>query len=126
MGGKRHYFITRLISASILVPGTWSILNDQKGTGVQSELVRSAPAGMKPSDLIKTATPGPVEPVTVDLVNIAPGQYDPNNKYTRWLNGKVDFSKRNRIVSPDRLGATIRVHPVRRFGTVHFTDRQCA
>ena len=105
MAGKRNYFIIGLISASILVPGTLWILNDQKGPDVQSDSVGSAPAGMEPSDFIKLATPGPVEPVIVDLVNIAPGQFDPNNKYARWLDGKVDFSKRNRIVSPEIFSA---------------------
>jgi len=105
MGKKRLYFFTGLISASILISGTWWILNDQKGPGTRSEAVGSAPAGMEPPGLIKAAPPGPVEPVIVDLANIAPGQYDPNNKYARWLTGKVDFSKRNRIVSPDRFTA---------------------
>ncbi|MCH8196830.1 MAG: PKD domain-containing protein [Proteobacteria bacterium] len=58
---------------------------------------------MERPGFIEPAAPGPVEPVVVDLASIAPGQFDPNNKYDRWLKGKVDFSKRNRIVSADKI-----------------------
>ena len=100
---KRLLSIAVLFTFAILLPGTWWMLSGQDGAGEQKVAAGSAPAGMERPDFTEPATPGPVEPVVVDLATIAPGQFDPNNKFDRWLKGKVDFSKRNRIVSADKI-----------------------
>ena len=100
---KRLLSLAVLFTLTILLTGTWWILSGQIEPGEQEVAAGSAPAGMERPGFIEPAAPGPVEPVVVDLASIAPGQFDPNNKYDRWLKGKVDFSKRNRIVSADKI-----------------------
>ena len=100
---KRLLSLAVLFTLTIVLTGTWWILSDRNEPGEQKVAAGSAPAGMERTDFIGPATPGPIEPVVVDLASIAPGQFDPHNKYDRWLKGKVDFSKRNRIVSADKI-----------------------
>ncbi len=107
---KRYLSLTIVFALAIFLPGTWWILSDQIEPGERRVAAGSAPAGMERPGFIERATPGPVEPVVVDLWTIAPGQLDPNNKYHRWLRGNVDFSKRNRIVSADKI-KSLRVRP---------------
>ena len=102
---KRLLALAIVFGLAILLPGSWWILSDQFEPGEQRVAAGSAPAGMEPPGFILRARPGPVEPVVVDLATIPPGQLDPHNKYARWLKGKVDFSKRNRIVGAEKFRA---------------------
>ncbi len=89
---KRYLSLAILFALTIFLPGTWWILSDQIEPGERKVAAGSAPAGMERPGFIERATPGPVEPVVVDLWTIAPGQLDPNNKYHSWLRVRLEMS----------------------------------
>ncbi len=50
-----------------------------------------APAGVNPvSTGAQADALAPIQPVVVNLKDIAPGVYDPDNMYDRWLRGEID------------------------------------
>lgn len=51
----------------------------------------AAPAGNNPQTAQLLADPlAAIEPVVVNVQDLAPGEYDPDNMYARWLRGEID------------------------------------
>jgi hypothetical protein len=48
---------------------------------------------------------GLVSPVVVNLKDIPPGVYDPNNKYDRWLRGEIDLDEKEGVISEAEVEA---------------------
>ena len=93
----------------VLLAGVWLLLAAPTGPGAETVARQHAlqgalfaPAGTdrqsSESDLANTAV-NKVDPTHVNLADIEPGVYDPNNQFDRWQNGELDLDEQDGIVS---------------------------
>jgi hypothetical protein len=98
--------------AVVVAAGVWVLF---RGTRIAPEGVarQEAVAGFAPVSGGRAAStsldPAQVEghsaPVVVNLRDVAPGIYDPNNQFDRWQRGEIDLEENEGIVSEEEMEA---------------------
>lgn len=87
------------VLATLLVASVWMLARPASLTpesvSRQSALAAYAPAGVATGVDAAAADTEAIAPVVVNLAEIAPNQYDPNNQYDRWLRGEIDLDEAN-------------------------------
>ncbi|MGH2536780.1 MAG: Ig-like domain-containing protein [Candidatus Promineifilaceae bacterium] len=102
-------FIRMAALALVAAAGLWLVFAAASGPGPDSAARQGALLALGPAQGRSAAAAGavsdaPVAPVVVDLAEVAPGQYDPNNQYDRWLRGEIEFEHEG-IVSEEQMAA---------------------
>lgn len=97
-----------LIIVVVILAGAWLLLAAPSGPGAETVSRQDALSGAifapggtdRQSDSSASAavSQDKVDPVTVDLADIEPGVYDPNNQYDRWQNGELDLDEEDGII----------------------------
>ncbi|MCB0019683.1 MAG: hypothetical protein KDE09_17955, partial [Anaerolineales bacterium] len=83
----------------LLIAGAGILLITQPGSLTPESVVRQeavrlmAPAGIPVANANTTIATDPVSPSAINVADIAPGQYDPDNQYDRWVRGEIDLDE---------------------------------
>lgn len=97
-----------IIVAIVLLGGVWLLLAAPTGPGTETvsrqqalQGAMFAPVGTdrQNANISAVSAQDKVAPVIVDLADIEPGVYDPNNQYDRWQDGQLDLDEQDSIVS---------------------------
>ena len=83
----------------LLIAGAGILLITRPGSLTPESVVRQeavrlmAPAGIPVANANTTIATDPVSPSPINVADIAPGQYDPDNQYDRWVRGEIDLDE---------------------------------
>jgi hypothetical protein len=99
------------VIAVVLVGGLWLLASAAGGPAPESVSRQSALQAFAPLQdrAFQDGPSGPtreiVSPVTVNLRDIPPGVFDPNNQLDRWRRGEIDLAEMDGIVSAAEMQA---------------------
>ena len=100
----------RLITAVLVLAGGFWLLTrstflGQDGTSRQQALQIFSPNG---SGIFNSNAPVngvTADPISVNLLDIAPNVYDPSNQYDRWQRGEIDLDEQDGILTQEEVAA---------------------
>jgi len=88
---------------ALMAAGLWLVFSasgPREVAGRQPALQAFAPGGSQSSNQ-EEAPAGPVTPVVVNLADIPPGVYDPNNQFDRWQRGEIELDNEGILSEAD-------------------------
>ncbi|MCI0397213.1 MAG: Ig-like domain-containing protein [Chloroflexi bacterium] len=93
----------------LLAIGLWLVFSGSgpapESASRQMAMQAFAPAPGTGDQDAAPAESGIAAPVVVNLADVPPGVYDPNNQYDRWQRGEIDLDEHESIVSEAELAA---------------------
>jgi hypothetical protein len=92
----------------LIAGGFWLLIRPavlaQEAASRQQALQMLRPQAGNPAAGSPAAAPGiPAQPVQVNLADIPPNLYDPNNQYDRWQRGEIDLDERDSILAEEEI-----------------------